>query len=142
MDTDQETTKKPKPTCYECGAEEGQLHEFGCFVERCPFCGGQLASCPCLGRKIDVQETEDGFVNEEQSLEWEAMLTAKGRYPFIVYPLVCAKCGALWPDLFMAPDEEWERYIQPNIQEKILCFACYEYIKDITDAAAAARDGS
>jgi hypothetical protein len=34
--------------CRDCGAVKGQYHVYGlCGVERCPNCGGQLASCDC-----------------------------------------------------------------------------------------------
>jgi len=36
---------KELPNCRDCQAQPGQLHEEGCFVEDCPYCGGQLASC-------------------------------------------------------------------------------------------------
>jgi hypothetical protein len=33
--------------CHDCGAVKGQLHVFGCDVERCPVCGGQVIFCEC-----------------------------------------------------------------------------------------------
>ncbi len=33
--------------CHDCGAVKGQYHDFGCDVERCPVCGGQLIYCEC-----------------------------------------------------------------------------------------------
>ena len=33
--------------CHDCGAAKGQFHAFGCDVERCPVCGGQLIFCEC-----------------------------------------------------------------------------------------------
>jgi hypothetical protein len=33
--------------CHDCDASPGQLHEPGCDVERCPYCGRQLIGCAC-----------------------------------------------------------------------------------------------
>ena len=35
--------------CHDCNVinVEGNLHHFGCDVEQCPRCGGQLISCNC-----------------------------------------------------------------------------------------------
>lgn len=41
----------PNKECHDCKALPGMLHQSGCDVERCPYCGGQLISCDCLGDK-------------------------------------------------------------------------------------------
>jgi len=44
--------------CHDCGIinKLGNLHHFGCDVERCPKCGGQLISCSCKKEAIGVNE--------------------------------------------------------------------------------------
>ena len=132
--------------CGDCGAHEGQIHEYGCDMERCPFCGGQLITCDCcyyhvLGIRVDYShptcglplETFENGLTGAQRIEWIRILEEKGRIPYISYPIVCARCGALWPDLFMVPNEEWDRYIQMNQRRSVLCRDCYETIKSLID---------
>lgn len=38
--------------CHDCGILLGQIHHFGCDVERCPKCGGQLISCDCTKQEL------------------------------------------------------------------------------------------
>ena len=35
--------------CHDCGIENknGNIHHFGCDIERCPACGKQIISCGC-----------------------------------------------------------------------------------------------
>ena len=44
--------------CHDCGIENkiGNLHHFGCDVERCPRCGGQLISCNCKKIAIGIND--------------------------------------------------------------------------------------
>jgi len=44
--------------CHDCGIENkiGNLHHYGCDVERCPRCGGQLISCDCLKLAIGIND--------------------------------------------------------------------------------------
>jgi hypothetical protein len=37
-----------KRDCHDCKAKPGDPHKAGCDVERCPLCGGQLLTCPCI----------------------------------------------------------------------------------------------
>ena len=99
--------------CGDCGVKEGELHRPGCDMECCASCGGQsiwCGNCP-------------------------SSTSTKKRVPFILYPNLCAKCGTLWPEMFMVPDEEWERYIEPRMRGKMLCEACYTQIKEWVDGA-------
>lgn len=34
--------------CGDCNALVGKYHHWGCDLEICPVCGGQLISCDCL----------------------------------------------------------------------------------------------
>ena len=82
----------PRITCPGCGTEEGHLHELFCLKERCPFCGGQLASCDCMARVLELNDEEREAVEEyiddtEEPLfgiieRWKAALEKEGRIPF------------------------------------------------------------
>jgi len=39
--------------CHDCGIRPGGYHHFGCDMERCPRCHGQLFCCSCWGDDID-----------------------------------------------------------------------------------------
>src|SRR4051794_39338869 len=99
-----------RPHCPDCETPEGGLHALFCTRERCPFCGCQLSSCGCIVQEMMLSEEERRSFEDyiDDSVEplrgvmerWEAALNLKGRVPYIVYPIVCARCGALWPDFF------------------------------------------
>lgn len=40
--------------CHDCGIlnKEGNIHHFGCDVERCPKCRKQLISCSCEKQRL------------------------------------------------------------------------------------------
>ena len=133
--------------CPDCSVEEGHLHEPGCGFERCPFCGEQLISCDCVYEKLrlfdrDKYDESTSFlppgiyeegINEEQESRWDEILAGQGRLPWIRYPNVCAKCGALYPDLFMVDTPVWEHYIEPSERDKIICRECFAFIVRATD---------
>jgi hypothetical protein len=128
--------------CHDCRTSEGELHEFGCVNEKCPFCGGQLISCDCLEKHVDVSRCEDDggdFYLPEIARKWEAILKKKGRIPFIYYPVLCAKCGAVSPEFFRVTDRVWKSYVQPDKQDKVLCRDCFDWIKATIDKARATR---
>jgi hypothetical protein len=33
--------------CHDCGCEHGEIHYWGCDVEICPRCRGQMLTCIC-----------------------------------------------------------------------------------------------
>jgi len=115
-------TDKEECDCHDCGALEGEIHKFGCDMERCPKCGYQLIGCDCL----------DNIKTERQLLSF--FKKNGGRVPFIYYPWVCARCGEVNPDMFLVPDEEWKKYIEIDERNKILCKECYEEIKTLIDS--------
>lgn len=140
-----ETMKDEIKTCHDCGAKEGQIHEYGCDMEDCPFCGGQLLSCDCsytnLGFVIDDNLPFSGLpeniynegLTDELWDKWVIILEKKGRIPYIVYPNLCVRCGKLWPDMFRLSDEEWKRYVAPRHRDEMLCLECYNHIKHLID---------
>lgn len=137
--------------CGDCGCAEGELHDLGCDMERCPKCGGQLISCDCAydflfpnrdksaplkGLPVDVYEKG---IPSHLWVKWLAELDRIGRVPWIRYPNVCARCGELYPDLFMVPDKEWRHYIPIGERDKILCRPCYDHIRQLIDRAKQRR---
>lgn len=121
--------------CHDCGVEEGAVHHPGCDMELCPFCGGQLISCGCCYEKlgIDVREGTWAYENgltAEQGEQWDRMLKEKGLIPYLRIPVLCRLCGAQ-RSLFSVPDEEWQRFVIPELQAGVLCRPCYEHLKEL-----------
>ena len=63
------------PVCY---CQEGELHEFGCPVEVCPWCDGQLTSCHCRFEQLGVAELS----SDRQLDQFQQMANKKGRIKF------------------------------------------------------------
>ncbi len=131
----------------ECGVIEGQLHDFGCRWEYCPFCEEQFAGgCECsyelLGLKSRInspefdQLTQDVYeegLSPEQEEQWFELCRAKGRIPLIKSPQLCARCGSQWPELFVVQDRVWDYYTDPELRDKILCEECFKSIRKAVD---------
>ena len=64
--------------CPACHAETGELHELGCPVELCPWCGGQLVRCSCRFDKLEVETMS----SEEDLARFEEILNEQGRIPY------------------------------------------------------------
>jgi len=64
--------------CPACQAGDGELHALGCPVEICPWCGGQLTSCPCRFKLL----ARDRLHTESQLDALKEKLEKKGRVPF------------------------------------------------------------
>lgn len=64
--------------CPGCFVADGELHQLGCPVESCPWCGGQLTSCNCRFEAVGKEKLsgEDDLQLLEQALD------EKGRIPF------------------------------------------------------------
>lgn len=79
-----EVGMKERPECPACGAAVGELHQGGCDVEPCPYCGGQLFSC-C---------SEDSFegVPDEDRMPWTGLWP--GAAECIAFGWYCRPCPA------------------------------------------------
>jgi hypothetical protein len=95
--------------CHNCGVPEGQEHGAGCTVEVCPHCGA-----PAVGHHC----------------QRAARLP---RVPFLHFPSVCARCGAVDAPWFGVPDAVWTYYIPPFERAAILCKRCFETIVRLID---------
>jgi len=68
--------------CHDCDIIEGQIHEYGCDMEMCPFCGGQLIVCGCSYKILNIDVSEDSYafengLTDEQEIQWLQILTQK-----------------------------------------------------------------
>ena len=120
--------------CHDCGVMEGEIHHYGCDMERCPFCDRQLLGCGCIYYKLNLDCSPGTKLYKEgptpeQEKKWLEILEKKGRIPYLQIPNLCGLCGENWPELFMVSDSEWDKYVVPQLQGKILCQDCYEFLK-------------
>jgi hypothetical protein len=97
--------------CRECGVQQGELHERGCWRERCVRCGAQAVFCGHNDNPI----------------------AELPRVPFIEWTNVCASCGQLNPELFDVPNPVWRHYIEPLKRREVICLTCWHQIVDLID---------
>lgn len=64
--------------CPSCHVATGELHELGCPVELCPWCGGQLVYCSCRYDRLGI----DAMESEEDMIRFEDILHEQGRIPY------------------------------------------------------------
>jgi hypothetical protein len=64
--------------CPACGTNDGEIHAFGCPVEVCPWCDGQLSNCQCRFLKTGRSQ----FSQDSHLDEFLALLEQVGRVPF------------------------------------------------------------
>lgn len=106
--------------CHDCSAVEGEYHVWGCDMERCPICLGQLISCDCGSM----------FLCNDTKLMWHKKTNKHyERIINIEEPVLCAICGKKYPMFFMLSDKEWEATVPKNLHDKVICKRCYNKIK-------------
>ncbi len=63
--------------CPACHAVTGEVHELGCPVEVCPWCGGQLIGCSCRFDRLGIEAMTDADVTR-----FEILLNERGRIAY------------------------------------------------------------
>jgi len=64
----------------------------------------------------------------------QKQIKAGGECPYNIPTLHCAVCRCLAPLYFRVNDDDWQRYIKPDMRESIICRECYNKIKADIDA--------
>lgn len=84
-----------KNFCDVCGVLEGQFHKWGCSEEPCPFCenptGQSASSCDCMYQWAKFEGINPG--DELTKDKWRRRCEKKGRFVYIDFPRICARCG-------------------------------------------------
>jgi hypothetical protein len=73
-----EPLRSDENICPACHSATGELHELGCPVELCPWCGGQLVYCSCRYDQLGVEQ----LTSEEDLDRFEEILNGQGRIPY------------------------------------------------------------
>ncbi len=98
--------------CSDCGVKPGELHQYGCDIERCPLCGGQSIGCHCVYEvnNTNVDDYGDDSPTDAMYNVFDAEVEKTGgRLPWTgLYPGVaeCAEYGwySKWSEA-----KGWER---------------------------------
>jgi uncharacterized protein YbaR (Trm112 family) len=110
-----------KTICHDCNAKEGELHKENCDMEICPKCKGQLLSCDCNVKDISIDEKF-----------FKIGRKAFKREPYLNYPVICAKCGELYPVFFNVSTKEWKKTIGITFKDDdVLCKSCFKLIRKL-----------
>ncbi len=131
--------------CHDCGISEGELHRFGCKKEKCPFCGGYLAVCGCHYKKLGFYDRSrftattnylpvdiyENGLSKKLKKQWLDILNNKRRVPYIYYPKICCKCGAVNPKKVIYFGCRWEFFIELSMQDKVICDECFGFIYEV-----------
>lgn len=64
--------------CPVCFAATGEYHSFGCPVEVCPWCQGQLTACGCRFEKLQLEQ----LAGLEECESLLVLAKKKGRIPY------------------------------------------------------------
>ncbi len=73
-----EPVDSDRDICPACHTATGEVHELGCPVEVCPWCGGQLIHCSCRFDKLEC----DSLSTDEELDRFEEILDGQGRIPY------------------------------------------------------------
>jgi len=126
--------------CHDCGVKEGELHQRGCDMERCAFCGRQEISCGCPLKHFYPFYIRLGDPGNTEPPHWEPADRAHARK---CKKKVCTRCERLVREgktnhlpmsvymhgLPQKQEREWEAILKekgrvPWIQYPNLCRRC------------------
>lgn len=102
---------KARHQCADCGVWEGELHRDRCTCELCPAaeCPWTLLQCP------------------------EAWHQTLPREPFMLYPVLCARCGSPFPSIFYVNDTLWSAVVGRKYIGITLCQPCFRWMRRVVN---------